>query len=309
MSELNILNPARGYDADLGFNPNWSYGSKTKVGENMSYAQARRGASIARETGTMGYTFDMVFAECTWAKIQWLKNFYQQYKTGYFTINDFDGGGRQHVGRFITAPEIPHARNLIYSTQMVFESVQGARMINYPSDWVNDSYFIYALADDLSQRVNTGNAAVLGFLPQQTPAAVLAGTSPNDPSSYEMYCDDHIGGSFAQVEYSGWGFQMNFRLAPNNGIVDIYLDGSLCISQLDLYNGENMATMIAGTSVGIFNPDGSIARFGAAGVGYVLVTVTNLPLDAHRVKVISTATKNPASTSYGAIYPALQVMY
>jgi hypothetical protein len=186
-------------------------------------------------------------------------------------------------------------------------------MINYPSDWAHDSYFIYAINDDLSQRVNMGYTAGMifinlmathyssvgvGFASQQTPAAVAAGISLNDPSSYEMFCADGAPGTFAQIEYSGWGFQMNFRLGAALGIVDIWLDGAGCIGNLDLYSG----------ACGL--PFGATAVVtGGAGVGSVLVTVPNLPLDAHRVKIYCTGFKNVASGGYAAIYPALQVMY
>jgi len=48
---------------------------------------------------------------------------------------------------------------------------------------------------------------------------------------------------------------------------------------------------------------------GTLGSGSVLRTVQDVPLNAHRVKVVPTRTKNAASSGYAAIYPPLQVMY
>ena len=121
-----------------------------------------------------------------------------------------------------------------------------------------------------------------------------------------MYNDDGNPATFAQIEYVGWGFRMNFRLSDDLGIIDIYLDGVKLIALLDLYTGVAAS---AGPAVLPGNPDVAFTLTGGGGGGNVLITVQNVPLDAHRVKVVPTRTKNAFSAGYAAIYPPLQVMY
>jgi hypothetical protein len=316
MAEHNILNPEKGFNAELGFNPSWSYATPIDVANNMSYAKPRYGAPIPRESADAGHSFDMTFVDCSWAKVQRIKRFYEQFKRGYFTIIDWDGGGRHYVGRFTAPPKAQHTANLKWTIQgLTFEEIQGARMLRYPSDWFNDSVYIYAVSDAdagnsaANPQISCSTPYTVGWVLQQTPLAVAAGKSIYDPSSWEMiwWAADGNPTEIAQAQYVGYGFRQTFRLGSAMGQLDLYLDGILIVEQLDLYSGTALAAGPNG-GLAVRNPPVAVQAAGAAGVGSVMVTVTNLPLGAHRVKVVPCATKNAASTGYAVVYPALQVM-
>lgn len=308
MAETDILNPVAGYWDALGDSPTWNFDWTRKKAINKQDIQARLGAPYSRDIGNAGHSFAWNWVGRPLATMQRLMWFYENFKHGYFTVIDYDNGGRHYVGRFTTPPYPQETANLTYTAQAVqFQEVPRARMLQYPSDWTNDGFTIYTLDDFLNPRIATGLLTGAGFVAQQTPAAVLAGTGVIVPSSFEMYCADGNAGSFAQAQYVGYGFRMNFRLGAALGIVNIFLDGQLIVQGLDLYSGA-VAALLPGTVTVCFSPM-SVVVTGGAGAGSVLVTVPNVWLDQHRVKVVATGTKNAASTSCAAIYPPLQGIY
>ncbi len=321
MAETDILNPVPGFWAELGDSPTWNFGYTRKKVNNKIESQSRLGSPYSRDISNLGHTFLLDWVARPLATMQRLEYFYNNFKHGYFTLVDWDNGGRHYFGRFVAPPNPQETANNTYTAQGVqFQEIQRARMVQYPSNWEHDSYTINVLDDFLNARVNTmllrDGVTDLGggvdyvspslFVPQQTPAAILAGTSITDPKSYEMYNADGNPATFAQVEYVGWGFRMSFRLGPDLGIVDIYLDGKKLIAGFDLYSGDHVA---AGSALDPANPAVMFVNPGTPGAGSVLLTVQDVPLDSHRVKVVPTRTKNAASTGYAAIYPPLQVMY
>jgi hypothetical protein len=306
MAETDILNPVPGFWTELGDSPTWNYDWTRKKAINKQDMQSRLGSPYSRDIGNAGHSFAWNWVARPLATMQRLMWFYENFKHGYFTVIDYDNGGRHYVGRFMAPPFPQQTANLTYTAQAVaFQEVPRARMLQYPNDWANDGFTIYALDDFLNPRVYATPGT---FVAQQTPAAVLAGTSVNAPSSYEMLyaCGDDVPANFAQAQYVGFGFQMEFRLGANLGALDLYLDGVKIISSLSLYNGAAIAT---GPTVTAGAPPVVLTVTGGAGVGSVLVTVTNVPLDQHRVKVVALGTKTFASTGYSVIFPPLQGMY
>lgn len=280
MAETDILNPTKGWWDELGDNPNWSYGWVRKSASNKQLAQPRLGRRYSRELMNAGYTANLNYIDRPYSTVLYLKRFYEQFQGGYFTLIDRDGGYRHHVGNFTTAPDAVETANGKYTIQgLVFQECPQARMLNYPSDFDNSSHMIYSVDDYLDPLVATQGA----WTPQLTPA--MAGTPLTAPSSYEMLNPAPVAGDFAQVEYVGWGFQMMFRTSALLGLCDIYIDGAIYISGLDLSTGNGPG--IAG---------GAVQKI-------------DLPLDKHRVKVVARAAAGAASRANGVIYPIIQVMH
>jgi hypothetical protein len=94
------------------------------------------GTPWTRETQNTGHAFTFSWIGRTWACVQRLKWYYEQYEDGFFTIIDWDGGGRQYVGRF-TSEVIPvETGNGMWDVQNVtFEEIPQQQMVAFPSDW------------------------------------------------------------------------------------------------------------------------------------------------------------------------------
>ncbi len=381
MAETDILNPSRGFDETLGFNANWSYGTPRQTAANTVFAKARLGSPFARDVANQGYAFELYFIDKPYAAVQRLVQFYQQFKNGYFTLIDWDGGGRHHVGRFTTAPNPQQTQNGKYTVQrLIFEEVPTARMVQYPNDWDASSHFIYVVDDFLNPRAGfqgswiatTPASYLYGFIastnyylssglnphyilqinlqgaqlfpagtqvvlegltaqPQlngyvgvvdisnsgdfifsgsptgarigvftETGTAAVPGLSAPGPAAYLLQDLNAAAGDFAQVQYVGWGFQVAFPLAANQGICNVELDGVAVLTSLDLSTGTCTPATNAGIRTAL-----SIVR----GVSYLTLTVPNVALDMHRVAVVATGTKNANATATTVIFPPVQVMH
>ncbi len=297
MAETDILNPVQGYWPVLGDNPNWSYGWTRRSSQNGVLARTRLGAWYSRETLNAGYVFDLNWINRPWATVMRLKQFQEAFQNGYFTLIDYDGGGRHHVGRFTSPANGVETANGKYTVQgLVFEEIPRCRMLQYPSDFVSSSHTIYAIDDFLFPRVATSGAGWLA-----APVPLMAG-AVTTPSGFEWLDATPVAGDFAQVEYVGWGFQMKFRTSPLLGLCDVYVDGVLWLQALDLSSGTaaEINTSTNGVTGAVFAP----SPF-AGGV----VSKIDLPLDKHRVKVVARNLPGATSTANGVIFPAIQVMH
>ena len=190
MAETDILNPVQGFSDELGFNPNWSYGSPRRTTSNTAATKARLGLPFSRDVMNQGYAFELYFIDNPWAAIQRIVWFYNTFKNGYFTIIDWDGGGRHHVGRFTSAPNAQETANGKYTIQgLLFEETPTARMLMYPWDWANWSHPIYAIDDYLNPRV----AYVGPWVAQVSPLYLAAPILDTSLS----------GGTILQVDFQG----------------------------------------------------------------------------------------------------------
>lgn len=97
MAEIDILNPTTGWWAQINDNPNPSYGTPRRTANNNALAKARLGAPYTRETLNQGFGFEFYYIDRPWTTILRLQHFYQQYKGGYFTYIDYDGGDRKSI--------------------------------------------------------------------------------------------------------------------------------------------------------------------------------------------------------------------
>jgi len=298
VAESDILNPTRAWWRDINDNPNPSYGTPRRTSNNNALVRTRLGAPYTRETLNQGFGFEFYFIDRPWTTMLRLQHFYQQFKGGYFTYVDWDGGGRHHVGRFTTAPNATQTANGKYTVQsLVFEEVPGARMLQYPADFFNWSRTINIVDDFLNPAVSgypalsTTPAWVAQLNPAYVPAAMRVGTNP---AAYEFYNSGPAVGDYAQIQYIGWGFQMQFRADNTFGQVVVYVDGVAAIA-IDLGNlaqltGSGYPTMPTGMTF-------------AGG----LLTHTHMPLDMHRVKVMANGAA-PSHGGVGCIFPPVKVI-
>lgn len=292
MAETDILNPVQGWSAVLGCNPNWSYGWIRKTASNKKLAQPRLGRRYSRELMNAGYSANLNFIDQPYAQVLRLKQFYEQFKNGYFTLINYDGHARHHVGNFTTEPNEVETANGKWTIQgLLFEEAPQARMLQYPNDWAKSSHFVYAVDDYITPLVANYSAVANAWAAVQTPA--LAGLSLNAPVSYETLNAAPTAGDFAQVQYVGWGFQLTFRTGAGLGQLAVYLDGNLLID-IDQSNGTRVGSgaLAAGLTL-------------AGGV----VTMLQVPLDAHRVKVVALNVAGASGGGFAVSMPPLQVMH
>jgi hypothetical protein len=299
MAETDILNPTRGYWPDLNDNPNPSYGYTRKSANNSALAKARMGAPYTRETMSQGFAFEFNYVARPWSTILRLKHFYEQFKGGYFTYIDWDGGGRHHVGRFTSPVNGMETSNGKYTVQgLLFEEMAQARMVEYPADFANWSRTVNVLDDYLNPAVANFSTIANAWITQLNP--VLVGPSATDPSAYEIYNATPTFGvtsDWAQIQYVGWGFQMQFRTGTGLGLIALFVDGVYLGWYIDLSTGLRVA-------------DGS-GFLPALGPGMTFAggvfTSVNMPLDSHRVQVMAQGVGSLGAGSAVA-FPAVTVI-
>jgi hypothetical protein len=216
--------------------------------------------------------------------VQRLKWYFEQYEDGFFTIVDWDGGGRQYVGRF-TGDEFPmvETANAKWDVQgLVFEEMPRVAMLVYPSDWANDAVAFFVNNDFGDQKLATSGAWT------QTARTAVAGSTWTERlqltvgAAYITMDDTGTAGDWAQYEYRGYGFRLYLLKGPEFGKADVWVDG-VFNSTVDCYNATDIGPQI-------------------------LLAITDLPLDIHRVKVIADATKNAEATATNISWYALEVM-
>jgi len=298
VAETDIINPTTEYWPTLRDSPNPSFGFERRSASNTSLAKARLGAPYSRDTMNDGFAFDLSYLNRPLSTILRLKHFYEQFKGGYFTYIDYDRGRRHHVGRFTSPIFDKELGNGSYSVQsVIFQEIPQARMLEYPADFDNWSRTIYVVDDALKRAVacySAGSAAPAAWVLQLNPA--LISPSATDPAAYELFIATPAPGDFAQIQYVGWGFRMIFRTGAAMGLVAIYVDGVYIPGLLDLSTGTRVA-----------DSSGSLPPM-PAGMSFMngMLTATNMPLDMHRVKVISIGAG--ALTGLSIAYPAVQVI-
>jgi hypothetical protein len=285
MPETDILNPTAGWDTTLGDSMNPSYGFTRKRSGTQLHKKAVGGSPWTRETQNTGHVFTFSWLGRTMACVNRLKWFYEQYEDGYFTIIDWDGGGRHYVGRFTTEVSPIDTANTKFDVQGVtFEEMPQAPMVSYPSDWDHDSVMFYVNNDRGDQKLAaiSGGAwteVLLGSSPAMTLGGVArgAGTLPKTAMTNPGTALD-----WATYEYRGYGFKLWMNKGPEFGKADVYLDGVL-LSTVDCY--------------------------GAADVGpQIVLSQQSISLDIHRVKVVCDGTKNVLASATNITWWALQVM-
>src|SRR6185437_6044768 len=281
MAETDILNPTPDFWPALNDSPNPSYGFTRKSSQNSAVSKVRLGPPQSRDTLNQGFAFPLRYNNRPWSTILRLEDFYNNFKDGFFTYIDYDGGGRHHVGRFTTPIEAIENANGSYTAAPIFEEMPGARMLKYPDDFANWARQLNVLDDYLRPKVALYSVNPNAWSLQLNPA--IAGASATDPSAYEYFnvnptLSTVSPGNYdwAQIQYVGFGFQLKFRTASNLGKVAVFIDGVYLNGVFDLSLGQRVAD---GSG---FLPDLSA---GATFENNIL-TVTQIPLDMHRIKIV-----------------------
>ena len=284
MPATDILNPTEGWSVALGDSMNPSYGFTRKRATTQLHKKAVGGTPWTRETQNTGHVFQLSWLGRTWACVQKLKWYYEQYEDGFFTIIDWDGGGRQYVGRFTSEVVPTLTANNKWDVQAVtFEEIPQQQMVAFPSDWADDAIAFFVTNDFGDQKLATSGAWA------QTARTAVAGAQGTAHVSlatvgaaYVTMDDPGTAGDWACYEYRGYGFRLYMLQGPEFGKADIYIDGVL-LETIDLYHATDIGPQI-------------------------VLTRQNLPLDIHRIQVVCNGTKNAAATGAAASWYALEVM-
>jgi hypothetical protein len=218
--------------------------------------------------------------------VQKLKWYSEQYEVGegFFTLIDWDGGGRHYVGCFTSAiTPTPTANNKWDVQGVTFEEMPQQAMLEYPHDWAHDAVAFFVSNDFGDQKLATSGAW------SQTVCASVAGSQGTEQVSlgevdtpYTTMDNTGVAADWAQYEYRGYGCRLYLLRGPAFGKADLYIDGVM-IQTLDLYNATDIGPQI-------------------------VYCKTEMPLDIHRVKVICDGTKNSAATGTAVSWYALEVM-
>lgn len=159
MPSSDILNPTAVWEEDIQDSMCPNYGFPRKRTGTQLHKKPVGGTPWSRETANTGHTFNLSWVGRSWACVQRLKWYYEQYEDGFFTIIDWDGGGRQYVGRF-TSEVIPsETGNGLYDVQNVtFEEMPIVAMAQYPSDWDHEAVLFLISNDFGDQKVATSGS-------------------------------------------------------------------------------------------------------------------------------------------------------
>ena len=312
MAETDILNPTNWAALGMPFNPNPSYGFSRKMSNNRLMQRPRLGPFITRDVGNAGHSFPLSWVNTDLSTARRVVKFYHDFRNGYFTFINPDWGGRNFVGRFTSEPEAVEVANGKWTIQgALFEEIPTARMLTYPNDWAHDGHPLNVVDDFFTGGTPTPRVAFMqgAWTLGQIAFSGFGVPATLDPTTYVGIDVAPAAADWAQTQYTGWGFQMTFPLAQTYGVVNLYLDGVEIVTSLDLSNGtcvSSSAIVNLNVTAGVPHPT------------WVNVTVTNVPLDIHLVKVQVTGTTGgtfgpTALPSAGggttAIFPPLEYMY
>jgi hypothetical protein len=260
------------WEADIQDSMCPDYGFERKRPATQSSLKAVGGTPYTREIGNTGHVFTFSWLNRSWPCIRRLKQFYEQYEDGFFTVIDHDGGGRHYVGRFTSSVSPVEVGNGQWSVENVtFEEMPIVPMLQYPNDFVNDAVWRYVLDDFGYQKV----AASGTWATTARQFGATQGTSLDSPGTNA--------GDWAQYEYRGYGFQLWMLCGPAQGQANVLLDGTL-LQSVDCYAATGDA------------------------VPQMVLQKVNVPLNIHRVQVTVNAARNGSSAGNAISWWALKVM-
>lgn len=291
MPASDILNPVgapAAWDATIQDSMCPDYGFQRKRPATQLRKKAVGGTPWTRETQNIGHSFSFSWLNRSWECVQRIKQYFEQYEDGFFTVVDWDGGGRHYVGRF-TGPEFPviEAANGMWSVQnLAFDEIPRVPMLEYPSDWDHDSILFLPWNDFGDQKLatsstNTGAWAqtnLTGAAPEITLAGIARATLPTT----SMENSAPTAGDWATYEYRGYGFELWLAKGPGYGQCDIYLDNAL-VQTVDCYAAAELGPQM-------------------------VLQQQSVVLDIHDVQVTALATKNASASGTAIAWYALQVM-
>lgn len=267
MAETDIINPSPTHPL------NFDYGFQRKRPVTHVSVKANQGAAYFRELTDVGHQFVLNWAERETKHARRLKHYYEQYRDGFFTLIDHEGGGRHYVGRFTTPVEpIPISNNKWTVQYVAFEEVPGATMLKYPDRWDlenGDAIWRYLQSD-------------FGQLQVASSGAWAVGASAVAKSGWWLVDPGLTANDWAGMAYVGYGFEFWAPTGPNLGIATIYLD-LLNVATIDMYTPTVQESS-------------------------KLLRIQDVPLGTHLVQIRPTHTKNASSSDYVVLFDALRVM-
>lgn len=215
MPETDILNPTAIWEDDIQDSMCPNYGFTRKRTGTLLHKKAVGGTPWSCETANTGHSFNFSWIGRSYACVQRLKWYYEQYEDGFFTIIDWDGGGRHYVGHF-TSEVIPtETGNGMWDVQNVtFEEIPIVPMVKYPSDWDHDAITFYPANDYGDQKLATSGTWT-------------ATTETIDGIDRIVMVNEGTDGGWAQYEYRGYGFRLFLMQGLDCGQAQILLDGTL----------------------------------------------------------------------------------
>ena len=273
MSQFDVINPTPTHP----LNPDYGFQKKRPL--THLNAKANQGPPYFRELTDTGHQFSLNWNDKLMHHARQLKHYYEQYRDGFFTLIDHEGGGRHYVGRFSQPVEpVPTAHNHWTVQGVLFDELPGVPMLQYPSDWVNDAIWRLAVNDFGDRMV----ASVSGTWTLTTDA--------NAKSGYHFSDAGTVTTDQAAYVYVGYGFELWAPTGPACGQATILLQtlgisGSVATSvgTVDFYSSSSQASKM-------------------------LLQVQNVPLGIHVVTLQPLNTKNSASSGYTVWFDALKVM-
>jgi hypothetical protein len=284
MPATDILNPTTIWEEDIQDSMTPNYGFTRKRANTKLNKKPVGGTPWTRETQNTGHAFSLTWLSRTWACVQRLKWYFEQYEDGFFTIIDWDGGGRQYVGRFTSEVVPVETGNGMWDVQNVsFEEIPQQQMLQYPSDWAHDAIAFFINNDFSEQKLacsgtwtQTPRVSVAGAQGTEHVSLATAGTA------YLTMDDPGTAGDWACYEYRGYGFRLYMLQGPEFGKCDVSIDG-IFYETLNLYAATDLGPQI-------------------------VLSMQNLPLDIHRVQVTCDGTQDPSATGAAVSWYALEVM-
>jgi hypothetical protein len=287
MPASDILNPTTVWSEDIQDSMTPNYGFTRKRSNTLLNKKAVGGTPWTRETQNAGHVFNFSWLGRTWACVQRLKWYYEQYGDGFFTIVDQDGGGRHYVGRFTTEVVPVETGNGMWDVQNVtFEEIPQQAMLEYPSDWADDAVAFFVNNDFGDQKLATYSATGAWAQTARTSVAGSQGTEhvslATVGTAYVTMDNPGNGGDWACYEYRGYGFRLYMLKGPEFGQFDLSIDG-VDVGAIDLYDATDVGPQI-------------------------VATYQSLPLDIHRVQAACNGTKNVSASGTNVSWYALEVM-
>jgi len=278
MPASDILNPTADWQEALQDSMCPDYGFARRRANTKLAVKPVGSTPWTRDTQNTGHSFPLSWIQRSWLCVQRLKWYYERYEDGFFTIIDWDGGGRHFVGRFTGDFPMVQVGNGMWNVQnLTFEEMPEVAMVKYPDDWDHDAIRVYAFNDFGDQKLAVLSNAMPGWAPNARSIAGIAVTTMDNPGAAGN------AGDWGCYEYKGYGFKLYLMKGPEFGQCTVSLDGN---------------------EVG-----GTIDCYAAVDEGPQMVLMQqNVSLDFHRVQVNVSAAKNASATAPTISWHSLEVM-
>jgi hypothetical protein len=262
LAEHDVLNADVSWRATIQDSIGPDYGWNRTRPSTLAVTKPAAGQPWSRETGNGGHTHSFSWLRRSGACVRLLKQWAEQHEQGFFTIIDQDGGGRHYVGNFVGDMPLSEAGNDTWNIQgWSFVEIPGCPMLQYPSNWDDDAVSLKSFNDYSDQFAATSAGWV------RVPAVVGDDGVSRQPK--QMIYQGATLGAWLTMEYRGYGFRLWMVQGPGQGKIQVQIDG---VTYVDATTAQ----------------DGTIDLGGDAATVDIALTVTNLPLDIHRVTVLVT---------------------